>query len=62
MKTIFDNSRMARAYAWMQNKTDLDADSLTDLLMDLRVHCATHGIPFRSCERIVDDIIEGNVP
>ena len=55
MKTIFDNSRMARAYAWMQNKTDLDADGLIDLLMDLRVHCADRGIPFRTCDRIAED-------
>ena len=60
--TTFDNTRLARAYAWMQNKTELNADDLIDLLMDLRVHCADRGIPFSTCARIAEDQHEGVQP
>lgn len=60
--TTFDTSRFARAYGWMQNKTDLTADDLIDLLMDLRIHCSTAGIPYRTCDRIAEDQYEGVAP
>lgn len=62
MKTTFDTSRFARACGWMRNEIDLTADDLIDLLMDLRVHCAARGIPYRTCDRIAEDQLDGSAP